>query len=69
METSFRKILNLSLRVAVFSAATASAVHGQGVNADQTKRIDELFAKWDRTDSPGCALSVMQGGHIVYKHA
>src|SRR5271169_2707439 len=31
---------------------------------DQT---DKAFAKWDSTVSPGCALSVMQDGQIVYK--
>jgi len=31
---------------------------------DQT---DKVFAKWDSTVSPGCALSVMQDGQIVYK--
>src|SRR5439155_644378 len=31
---------------------------------DQT---DKVFAKWDSTVSPGCALSVMQDGRIIYK--
>jgi CubicO group peptidase (beta-lactamase class C family) len=31
---------------------------------DQT---DKVFAKWDSTVSPGCALSVMQEGQIIYK--
>src|ERR1700693_2574262 len=31
-------------------------------------RVDELFRKWSRTDSPGCAVSVMKDGHIVYEH-
>jgi CubicO group peptidase (beta-lactamase class C family) len=31
-------------------------------------RVDNLFEKWDRTDSPGCALSVMKDGHIIYEH-
>ncbi len=29
-------------------------------------QIDELFAKWDRTDSPGCAVGVFRDGEIVY---
>jgi CubicO group peptidase (beta-lactamase class C family) len=32
--------------------------------SDQT---DKVFAKWDSTVSPGCALSVMKDGQIVYK--
>ena len=31
---------------------------------DQT---DKVFAKWDSTVTPGCALSVMKDGHIIYK--
>jgi CubicO group peptidase (beta-lactamase class C family) len=29
-------------------------------------RADAVFSEWDRTDSPGCALGVYQGGQIVY---
>jgi CubicO group peptidase (beta-lactamase class C family) len=57
------------LGVVAFAALTAGPAHGQGVSAEQVKKVDELFAKWDRTDSPGCALSVMLGGKIVYKRA
>ena len=34
-----------------------SSVHG---------RVDRIFAQWDRTDSPGCALGVFQNGRIEY---
>ena len=63
----------MGIRVAVIAAGvfviTASASLGQSVTAEQSKKVDEIFAKWDRTDSPGCALSVMQGGKIIYKRA
>jgi CubicO group peptidase (beta-lactamase class C family) len=35
---------------------------------DPTEQLDKVFQKWNRTDSPGCALSVMKDGRIVYKH-
>jgi CubicO group peptidase (beta-lactamase class C family) len=35
---------------------------------DLTERVDKLFEKWNRTDSPGCAVSVMKDGGIIYKH-
>jgi len=35
---------------------------------DLTERVDKIFEKWNRTDSPGCALSVMKDGRIIYKH-
>ena len=30
-------------------------------------RVDALFAKWNKPDSPGCALAVVKDGTIVYK--
>ena len=35
--------------------------------ASVDSRIDKLFAQWDRSDSPGCALGVSQHGVIVYQ--
>jgi len=29
-------------------------------------RVDAIFAQWDRTDSPGCALGVYRSGRIEY---
>ncbi len=34
---------------------------------DLTSRVDEIFAEWDRSDSPGCALAVIRDGQIVYQ--
>jgi len=31
------------------------------------KQVDKVFAKWDRADSPGCALGVYRHGQVVYK--
>jgi len=32
------------------------------------KKVDELFANWDKPDSPGCALGVIKDGEFLYKH-
>jgi CubicO group peptidase (beta-lactamase class C family) len=32
-----------------------------------TQRIDSIFSRWDRTNSPGCALAVVKDGKIIYK--
>ena len=29
-------------------------------------QIDKIFAEFDRCDSPGCALAVMMGDHLIY---
>jgi len=36
-------------------------------NDARDARVDALFEKWERTDSPGCALGVIEDGQLVYK--
>ncbi|MGA7670095.1 MAG: serine hydrolase domain-containing protein [Nitrolancea sp.] len=31
-----------------------------------TAKVDEIFAEWDKEDSPGCALGVVHGGELIY---
>lgn len=33
----------------------------------QSARVDELFAPWNRPDSPGCAVGVIKDGRFIYK--
>jgi CubicO group peptidase (beta-lactamase class C family) len=33
---------------------------------DLEARADELFASWNRHDSPGCAVGIVQGGKLIY---
>lgn len=44
-----------------------SAGRTQILAPDMVKRVDKVFAEWDRADSPGCALGVYRGGQVVYK--
>jgi CubicO group peptidase (beta-lactamase class C family) len=30
-------------------------------------QVDELFSQWDKPDSPGCALAIIQNGEIIYQ--
>ncbi|HET9015561.1 MAG TPA: serine hydrolase domain-containing protein [Thermomicrobiaceae bacterium] len=39
---------------------------GRAEHSERAERVDALFAEWDRSDSPGCALGVVQGGELVY---
>ena len=32
----------------------------------ESEQVDAIFAEWDRPDSAGCALGVIQGGELVY---
>lgn len=54
--------------ISLLIVATAARAQVGTEPSDLTARIDKVFDKWNRTDSPGCALSVMKDGHIVYEH-
>jgi CubicO group peptidase (beta-lactamase class C family) len=54
----------LALPALVFNSGLAPA---QTLPPDQAAKIDKVFAQYDHTDSPGCALGVYQNGQIVYK--
>ena len=34
---------------------------------EKSDRVDKIFAQWDTTASPGCALAVVKDGQIIYK--
>ena len=36
--------------------------------AEPAAQADKIFERWNRTDSPGCAVSVMKDGRIIFKH-
>jgi CubicO group peptidase (beta-lactamase class C family) len=42
---------------------TASAPTGAALTA----KVDQLFAQWDKPDTPGCALGVIKDGQIAYR--
>jgi len=39
----------------------------QAAEIPLAQQVDKVFAKWDSSTSPGCALSVIKDGQIVYK--
>jgi CubicO group peptidase (beta-lactamase class C family) len=57
----------------IFYLIAAITIGGPGVakaGADSTgesARVDQLFAEWDKPNSPGCALAVMRDGQIIYQ--
>jgi CubicO group peptidase (beta-lactamase class C family) len=65
------------MRLSVLASATAvpllvltSGVLGAqeviGTRDARTARVDAVFAAYDRTDSPGCAVGVYRNGEIAY---
>ncbi len=51
-----------SLLIILCSFAFASAQENK-----ITAEVDKIFAQYDKPDSPGCALSVIKDGQIIYK--
>jgi CubicO group peptidase (beta-lactamase class C family) len=55
--------LMIAAAAAILGATTVLATAAQPPWASQ---VDGLFARWDRSDSPGCALGVFRDGRIAY---
>ena len=54
------------LVAALAGSSAARAQHVVGVRDARALRADSVFQRFDRTDSPGCALGVYQDGKIQY---
>lgn len=49
-------------------ASTATAISTSEAASDSPKtKVDQVFAMYDKPDSPGCALGVIQDGQFIYK--
>lgn len=52
--------------VSVFSLS-APASFAQQDGSDLQRMVDQVFAAYDKPDSPGCALGVVRDGEFIYK--
>src|ERR1700751_6144636 len=55
-----RRTLPLAVALAVAHLASA-----QAPDTSTRARVDRIFAAYDRTDSPGCAVGVYRDGHVA----
>src|SRR5215831_12568185 len=46
----------------------ASSVVCEAQMRSMSDRVDEIFKEFDRRDSPGCAVAVVQNSKLVYKN-
>src|ERR1700739_3981767 len=58
---SLMRFVGLGLIFLGFFLAPARAAE------DSTEKVDKIFAEYDKADSPGCALGVIQDGKLVYR--
>ena len=59
-------VLATALLAALAAPSAAHAQHIVGVRDARALRADSVFQRFDRTDSPGCALGVYQDGKVQY---
>ncbi len=53
--------------IVLFMLAMNFVASAQGNPESLTTQVDQVFAKWAKPDSPGCALAVIKDGAVVYK--
>jgi len=47
---------------------TGLALRAQTLPPEKTANIDKVFEKWNKPDSPGCALGIYKDGRLAYTH-
>lgn len=62
---SLRNILKPCVFLAIFLFLMTSSF--TGFSDEKTDQVDAIFALWDKSDSPGCSLAIIQDGKIIYK--
>ena len=48
-------------------ALIAAASFARNDASDLERKVDQLFAAYDKPDSPGCALGLIRDGSFIYK--
>ncbi len=51
----------------VVSLTADILVQGENASDPRTKEVDKFFASWDKLDSPGCTLGIIQEGRFIYE--
>jgi CubicO group peptidase (beta-lactamase class C family) len=56
-----------SVALCLLPSAIPLALFAQQPDDSTRAQVDRVFAQWNRTDSPGCAVGVGRGGKVVYE--
>lgn len=60
------RVLSVAAIAAIVSLLPGRVSRAQPIPKAQTVKIDALFAAYDRTNSPGCAVGVYRDGQLVF---
>ena len=52
----------------ILCGRSAAQTQPQPLPSNVKAQVDKVFEKWDKSDSPGCALGVYRDGQVIYKH-
>ena len=63
-----RRFIQGVLFLLILCGRSAAQTQPQPLPSNVNAQVDKVFEKWDKSDSPGCALGVYRDGEIVYKH-
>ena len=59
--------IRLFLALSFLSCCLVTTASAQNGDDPLTKKVDQLFATWDKPESPGAAIAVIKDGAVVYK--
>ena len=62
-----RRCFFLIFLILVFGLLEAGPVWGAQNPDPLTEKVDKVFSFWDKPESPGCALGIIQDGEFVYR--
>jgi len=65
--TSIATLLASSLLIPVAGSATATDSNSATMSFSQ--KVDQIFASFDKTDAPGCAVGIIESGVFLHKAA
>lgn len=55
------------LTICIFIVLFSTDIYSLTIDEDSlSAKVDEIFARWDNPNSPGCALGIIKDGNIVY---
>jgi CubicO group peptidase (beta-lactamase class C family) len=64
--TPARRLALAAILLTIASSPLVGQGRGEQIDRQLAARVDSLFAPWDKTDSPGCAVAVFRNSEIIH---